>query len=100
MSISLKRQFEIRLTGVTTELCGVQFPGAGRRQLVPCPEGEIIGPDFHGRILSAGIDHQLIREDGTAEINASYGFRLDDGPQPIHPRGGHPHGASRRRRRT
>ena len=32
MSISLKRQFEIRLTGVTTELCGVQFPGAGRRQ--------------------------------------------------------------------
>ena len=41
--------------------------------------GKIIGPDFHGRILSAGIDHQLIREDGTAEINASYGFRLDDG---------------------
>ena len=74
MSISLKRQFEIRLTGVTTELCGVQFPGAGRRQLVPCPEGEIIGPDFHGRILSAGIDHQLIREDGTAEINAASGW--------------------------
>ena len=53
MSISLKRQFEIRLTGVSTEVCGVQFPGAGRRQLVPCPEGEIIGEDFHGTIMSA-----------------------------------------------
>jgi hypothetical protein len=29
--------------------------------------------------MPAGIDHQLVRSDGVAEINASYGFQLDDG---------------------
>lgn len=79
MSLSLKKQFEVRLTGCTTTLCGQDYEHNGRRQLVPCPEGEITGPDFHGYIMPAGIDHQLVRSDGVAEINASYGFQLDDG---------------------
>ena len=68
MSLSLKKQFEVRLTGCTTTLCGQDYEHNGRRQLVPCPEGEITGPDFHGDIMPAGIDHQLVRSDGVAEI--------------------------------
>lgn len=79
MSLSLKKQFEVRLTGTSLALVGQDYENSGRRQLVPCPEGEIIGPDFHGRIMPAGIDHQLVRADGVTEINAAYGFELDDG---------------------
>lgn len=79
MSLSLKKQFEVRLTGTSLALVGQDYENNGRRQLVPCPEGEIIGPDFHGHIMPAGIDHQLVRADGVTEINAAYGFELDDG---------------------
>lgn len=79
MSLSLKKQFEVRLTGTSLALVGQDYENSGRRQLVPCPEGEIIGPDFHGHIMPAGIDHQLVRADGVTEINAAYGFELDDG---------------------
>lgn len=80
MSLSLKKQFEVRLTGCTSTVCGMDYKHVGRRQLVPCPEGEITFVDgAHGHIMPAGIDHQLIREDGVCEINAAYGFQLDDG---------------------
>lgn len=79
MTLALKKAFEVRLTNTVAVLCGQNYGINGRRQLVNCPEGEITGPDFHGYIMSAGIDHQIIRDDGTCEINASYGFRLDDG---------------------
>jgi len=79
MSLSLKKQFEVRLTGTTLSFVGQDYKNNGRRQLVPCPEGEIIGQNFHGHIMPAGIDHQMVRADGVTEINASYGFALDDG---------------------
>lgn len=79
MSISLKKAFEVKLWGFSVALCGEDYSGAGRRQIVPCPEGEIIGPDFRGSILPGGIDHQVIRNDGVCEISAAYGFRFEDG---------------------
>lgn len=79
MSLSLKKVFEVRLTGFSTTVCGQNYEDCGRRQLIACLEGEITGPDFHGSIMPAGIDHQIIRKDGVCEINASYGFQLDDG---------------------
>lgn len=79
MSLSLKKQFEIRLTNVSTSVVGENYDVNGRRQLVACPEGEIIGPDFHGTMMPAGIDHQIIRPDGACEASISYGFKLDDG---------------------
>lgn len=79
MSVTLKKQFEVRLTNVQSVVCGQDYEHNGRRQLVYCPEGEIIGPDFHGTIMPAGIDHQIIRPDGTCEASVAYGFQLDDG---------------------
>lgn len=80
MSLSLKKQFEVRLGLVApSEVVGCDYDGAGKRVLVPCPDGELTGPDFHGTMMCAGIDHQVVRADGVTEINASYGFKLDDG---------------------
>ena len=81
MSLSLKKQFEVSLSlkNAKSDVCGIDFDNTGKRVLVPCPEGELTGPDFHGTIMAGGIDHQLVRADGVTEINASYGFRLDDG---------------------
>ena len=60
MSLSLKKQFEVRLGLVApSEVVGCDYDGAGKRVLV--------------------IDHQVVRADGVTEINASYGFKLDDG---------------------
>lgn len=79
MSLSLKKSFEVKLTGFVSAFCGQDYVHNGRRQLVFCPEGEITGPDFHGHIMSGGVDHQLIRPDGVCEVNIAYGFQLDDG---------------------
>ena len=79
MSLTLKKAFEVRLTNVESTVCGQDYDHNGRRQLVYCPEGEITGPDFHGHIMPAGIDHQIIRSDGSCEASVAYGFQLDDG---------------------
>ena len=80
MSLSLKKQFEVKLAlAAPAEVVGCDYEGPGKRLLIPCPEGEIIGPDFHGTIMSAGIDHQYVDSDGVTHIDAAYGFKLDDG---------------------
>ena len=79
MSLTLKKAFEVKLTNVQATVCGQDYDHNGRRQLVYCPEGEITGPDFHGHIMPAGIDHQIIRSDGSCEASIAYGFQLDDG---------------------
>jgi len=51
----------------------------GRRQLIPIISGELIGNDIHGVILPGGVDSQIIRPDGTCDLSARYGVKLDDG---------------------
>lgn len=81
MSISLKKQFEVRLAidPNAAEVCGTDYEGAGKRILIPCAAGELTGSDFHRFIMAGGVDHQVVRKDGVVVINASYGFKLDDG---------------------
>jgi len=51
----------------------------GRRQLIPIISGELIGKDIHGVVLPGGVDSQIIRPDGTCDLSARYGVKLDDG---------------------
>lgn len=53
----------------------------GRRQLITVEEGRIVGAalPFNGVLLPGGVDCQIVRPDGRAELSARYGVKLDDG---------------------
>lgn len=53
----------------------------GRRQLITVEEGVIVGAalPYNGVLLPGGVDSQVVRPDGRAELSARYGVRLDDG---------------------
>lgn len=50
----------------------------GRRQLVLLKEGIMTGM-LKGRGMGAGVDCQIIRNNGITDISARYAFKLDDG---------------------
>lgn len=53
----------------------------GRRQLIAILGGEIVGAalSLDGILLPGGVDSQVVRPDGRAELSARYGVRLNDG---------------------
>ena len=56
----------------------------GRRQLIVCPTGSVVGHDlqgneFSGEMLGGAIDSQIIRPDGKCDLSARYAVRLSDG---------------------
>lgn len=56
----------------------------GRRQLIYCPSGVVVGEDIFGNpisgeVLPGAVDSQIIRPDGKCELSARYGIRLHDG---------------------
>lgn len=53
----------------------------GRRQLIEIKGGKLIGAalPWSGTVLPGGVDSQVVRPDGRAELSARYGVRLDDG---------------------
>ena len=75
---SLKLAFEISVK-VDTPIVVGQDNIAGRRQLIPILSGELTGDGIHGTVLPGGVDSQVIRPDGTCELSARYGVKLDDG---------------------
>jgi uncharacterized protein DUF3237 len=53
--------------------------GKGGRRIVPIAGGVFSGPQLHGLVLPGGADWQVLRSDGTAELEARYTLRTDDG---------------------
>jgi hypothetical protein len=53
--------------------------GAGERRIVDILGGEVSGPKLAGRILPGGADWQIVREDGTAVLEARYTIEAEDG---------------------
>lgn len=51
---------------------------AGHRRIVPIVGGSVRGV-FDGQILPGGADWQLVRADGSIEIDGRYSARADDG---------------------
>jgi hypothetical protein len=53
--------------------------GHGVRRIIPILGGEVFGPGFKGTIFPCGADFQIIRPNGLTELEAKYGFEMDDG---------------------
>jgi hypothetical protein len=51
----------------------------GARRMIPILSGRVSGPRLSGRLLEGGVDYQLIRADGLAEIHARYIIETDRG---------------------
>jgi hypothetical protein len=51
----------------------------GFRRIVPIVDGTASGPKLNGKVLAGGSDWQLIRKDGTAEIEALSQMVTEDG---------------------
>jgi len=51
----------------------------GRRRIIPITGGTVEGPRLNGRVLPGGADWQIIRADGTAELEARYTLEAEDG---------------------
>ena len=51
----------------------------GARRMIPILGGRVSGPRLSGHLLEGGVDYQLIRPDGLAEIHARYIIETDGG---------------------
>lgn len=80
MEPSFIKAFEIRARVDKPIFIG-QDGKTGRRQMIGILDGQISGAalPLNGTLLPGGIDSQVIRPDGRAEISARYGVKLDDG---------------------
>jgi hypothetical protein len=61
------------------EACEVGLTPLGRRRIIDILGGRVEGPLLTGVILPGGADWQVVREDGTAVLEARYTIRTDDG---------------------
>jgi hypothetical protein len=52
---------------------------AGHRRVIPIAGGLVSGPRLQGRILPGGADWQILRPDGTADLEARYTIQTGDG---------------------
>jgi len=66
---------EIRL-GAPLEL-GIAL--RGRRRIIPITGGTVSGARLQGAVLPGGADWQTVFEDGTAQLEARYTLKIDDG---------------------
>ena len=53
--------------------------GYGIRRIIPILGGEVRGQGIKGTIFPVGADFQTIRPNGLTELEAKYGFEMDDG---------------------
>ncbi len=51
----------------------------GTRRIIPITGGTFSGPNLKGTIINGGADWQIVRKDGTTELNALYTLQTDDG---------------------
>jgi len=51
----------------------------GRRRIIPITGGAFEGPRLRGAVLNGGADWQIVREDGTAELDTRYSLQTDRG---------------------
>lgn len=51
----------------------------GIRRIIPIVGGTVLGPTIKGEIIKGGADWQVVRKDGTTELEAHYQFKTDDG---------------------
>jgi Protein of unknown function (DUF3237) len=52
---------------------------AGHRRIIPIAGGIVSGPRLRGRVLPGGADWQILRPDGTGDLDARYTIQSDEG---------------------
>ncbi len=52
---------------------------AGHRRVIPIAGGLVSGPKLRGRVVPGGADWQLLRPDGTGDLDARYTIQAEDG---------------------
>jgi len=73
----LRFAFEVAAqVGAPLDLGEAQY---GHRRIVPIVSGTFEGPLLKGRILPGGADWQILRPDGSAELDARYTLETDAG---------------------
>ena len=76
----LKEQFTVSCSVDPAIEVGLDLSGEGRRRLIVIPGGTVKGIDNNnGKLLPGGIDSQIIRPNGKADISARYAIAFDDG---------------------
>jgi hypothetical protein len=75
--IALDFAFAARVTVAPAVELGITH--LGRRRIIPITGGTVEGPRLNGRVLPGGADWQIIRADGTAELEARYTLEAADG---------------------
>jgi Protein of unknown function (DUF3237) len=73
----LRFAFEIDVT--VDQMLDLGQTQAGHRRIAPIAGGIVSGPRLQGRVLSVGADWQIIRPDGSADLDARYTIQADDG---------------------
>ena len=51
----------------------------GRRRVIAITGGRVLGERLRGEVLPGGADWQTVYADGTAQLEARYSLRLEDG---------------------
>ncbi len=74
-ALELLAHFEVEL-GEVLDLGDTHL---GHRRIVPIVGGRFVGPGLSGAILSGGADWQVVRPDGTADIDTRYTLRTEAG---------------------
>jgi hypothetical protein len=52
---------------------------SGHRRVIPIAGGSVRGPRLQGLVLPVGADWQIVRPEGTADLDARYTIQTDDG---------------------
>jgi Protein of unknown function (DUF3237) len=69
--------FEAKVTLDPAQELGVTT--YGKRRIIPITGGTFEGPNMKGTIVSGGADWQTLRADGSADLEARYTLKTDDG---------------------
>jgi len=73
----LKFAFEVAVAvGKPLDLGQTQ---AGHRRIVAISSGVVSGPRLQGQVVEGSADWQILRPDGTADLDARYTIKADDG---------------------
>ena len=75
---ALEFAFEVRVDLGPPQEFGIASAGAEHR-VIPITGGVFAGPAIQGRVLSGGADWQIVRPDGSAELDARYTLETDSG---------------------
>ena len=51
----------------------------GARRLIPILDGTVSGPRLSGKLIPGGVDYQILRADGLADIHARYAIETASG---------------------